>query len=123
MPLCLLAGALSVSLMSDAATLVWIHSVERQRWEEDWRLAGAGLVIDEARVTGSGAGMEAGEGAVLRGGAWRWKPKVAPLREIVLRRSDATADYHICVSGRCRPLSALLPPEADPVILRSCKPG
>jgi hypothetical protein len=121
MHLCLLAGAMSVSLLSDHATLSWSHSVEKQLWEEDWRTTPAGLVIDEARVTGSGAGMEAGEDAVLREGFWRWKPGLPPIREIRLRRSGATADYRICQDGRCRPLSDLLPGDADPVTLTSCE--
>lgn len=121
MPFCLLAGTLSVSLATASLTLAWTHSVERQVWEEDWRLENGQLVLDTARVRGSGAGMEAGEGAALKDGAWQWSPQLPPQAEIILRRSGATADYRICIQGECRPLSALLPPEADPVTLRACR--
>lgn len=120
MSLCLLAGTLSVSLATSSLTLAWDHSVEHQAWEEDWRLEQGQLVLDAARVRGSGAGMEAGEGAVLKDGGWQWRPKVPRQPEIILRRSGATADYRICIEGECRPLSALLPAGADPVTLRAC---
>lgn len=120
MSFCLIAGTLSVSLAANSLTLAWTHSVERQVWEEDWRLENGQMILDAARVRGSGAGMEAGEGAVLKNGAWQWHPQVAPLGEIVLRRSGATADYRVCIGGNCRSLSALLPAEADPVTLRAC---
>ena len=35
--LCLIAGALTVPLMTDTITLAWTHSVERVRWEETWQ--------------------------------------------------------------------------------------
>ncbi|HRE20009.1 MAG TPA: DUF1850 domain-containing protein [Rhabdaerophilum sp.] len=120
MSFCLLAGTLSISLATTGLTLAWNHSVERQVWEEDWRLENGQLVLDAARIRGSGAGMEAGDGAVLKDGAWQWHPNMPPQKEIVLRRSGATADYRVCIRGDCRPLSALLPPEADPVTLRAC---
>jgi len=123
MSFCLIAGALSVSLATSSLTLAWSHSVEHQLWEEDWRLEKGLLVLDAARVRGSGAGMEAGEDAVLKDGAWQWHPRVAPLEKIVLRRSGATADYRLCIRGACKPLSALLPLEADPVALRACPKG
>ena len=53
--------------------------------------AEAGLQIVEARVEGSGAGMEPGEGAVLRDGWWIYKPELPPQREIVLAASGAPA--------------------------------
>jgi hypothetical protein len=58
MSLCLAAGALSAVLAVNAFTLSWIHSIEKIRWEEDWRIEAGALVIDEARIRGSGAGME-----------------------------------------------------------------
>jgi hypothetical protein len=45
-------------------TLVWTHSVERTEWRESWRVTPAGLVLTEARVKGSGAGMEPATDAV-----------------------------------------------------------
>jgi hypothetical protein len=45
---------------------------------------------------------------------------VPPQVEVVLRRSGATADWRICIGGRCRPMDAYVAKEADPVILRGC---
>ena len=67
MSLCILAAGKTTVLAVSAFTLSWTHSVEKTRWEEDWRVTPAGLEIVEARVKGSGAGMEPPEGAVLEG--------------------------------------------------------
>ena len=116
------AGALVARLDADAFTLGWLHSVERIRWEEDWRVTGAGLELVEARVRGTGAGMEPPAGAALRDGAWRWRPARAPLPELVLVDAGVVPDYDLCVSGRCRPLHAWLPPVPpdEPVRLAPC---
>ena len=66
MSLCILAAGKTVTLAVAAFTLSWTHSVEKTRWEEDWAITPAGLQIVEARVKGSGAGMEPAEGAVLQ---------------------------------------------------------
>jgi hypothetical protein len=120
MKLCLLIGALVLPLSGERATLAWTHSVEKQLWEEDWRATATGPVIEAARVRGSGAGMEAGEGAHRVGDAWEWTPKLPPLSRVVLARSGATADWRICEAGACRPMSAILPVEADKVTLTVC---
>ena len=56
--ICLIAGSKIAPLLAGALTLAWTHSVEKTRWEEDWREVAAGLELVEARVQGSGAGME-----------------------------------------------------------------
>lgn len=118
--LCLAAAALIVPIGSDTIRLVWHHSVEKTLWEEAWRAGPAGLEIDWARVTGSGAGMEPGEGAALIDGAWQWRPRLAPLPELQLGRSSAVADWRICVAAQCRPLSSFLPDDAAPARLIVC---
>ena len=70
MALCLSASAVSAVLAINGFTLAWMHSIERVRWEEDWRFAGEQLQIVAARIKGSGAGMEPPDDAVLQGGAW-----------------------------------------------------
>ena len=55
--LCLASGALVSQLAAGAFTLAWMHSIEKIRWEEDWKIAGGELVLIEGRVRGSGAGM------------------------------------------------------------------
>lgn len=120
MSLCLAAASLLVPLMSDAVTLSWTHSVERTRWEEDWRARDGALALVEARVEGAGAGMEPPPDARLVDGFYVWRPQVPPIGELVLRRSGATEDWRICVAGACRSAGELLPPDADPVVLRAC---
>jgi hypothetical protein len=121
MSLCLAAGALVVALGADEITLRWRHSVQKTLWEEVWRETPAGLILAEARIEGSGAGMDPPDGARLIDGFWRWTPKLPPQHEIVMRRSGATADWQVCVAGACRPMGEYLPPEADPVVLKACR--
>ena len=109
MSLCLAAGALSAVLAVNAFTLSWIHSIEKIRWEEDWRIEAGALVIDEARIRGSGAGMEPPDDAVLRDGVWHYRPALPPLPALRLTHSPYTAGYELCVAGRCRPLAQYLP--------------
>ena len=118
--ICLLAGSKIAPLLVSAITLAWTHSVEKTLWEEDWRAAPAGLELVEARVQGSGAGMEPPPDARLVDGAWRWRPSLGPQRQVVMRRSGATADWRICIAGQCRDMSSYVPAEADPVVMTIC---
>jgi hypothetical protein len=57
--LCLgLAGSIWAQLPVANFTLAWNHSIEKIRWEEDYRVTAQGLVLEQARVRGNGAGME-----------------------------------------------------------------
>ncbi|MBB6307979.1 DUF1850 domain-containing protein [Xanthobacter tagetidis] len=116
---CLIAGGQMVRLGA-AFTLAWTHSVQKSDWQEDWRATPDGLVVVEMRVEGSGAGMEPPEGAVLEGGRYVARPQAAPLKEVMLRRSGATADWRICIDGRCRAMGDMIPADADPVTLALC---
>lgn len=118
--LCLAAAGLVVSLNTGEMTLTWRHSVEKILWEEDWRLENGRLVLREARVRGSGAGMEPPPEAKLVTGVWRWKPTLPPQESVILRRSGATADWRLCLAGRCREMDMLVPKDADPVVMRGC---
>lgn len=120
MSLCLAAGALVVALGSSEITLEWRHSVEKTLWQEVWRDTPGGLRLTEARVQGSGAGMDPPDGARLSGGFWRWTPALPAQTEIVMRRSGATSDWRVCIAGNCRPMSDILPADADPARLRRC---
>lgn len=120
MSLCLAAGALLVALGGDEITLSWRHSVQKTLWEEVWRDMPEGLRLREARVQGSGAGMDPPESARLVDGFWRWVPALPALPEVVMRRSGATADWRVCIGGQCRPMGDYLPAEADPVTLKRC---
>ncbi len=120
--LCLAAGAAKARLAVAAFTLVWTHSVEKIPWREDWRIEQGRLVLTEARVEGSGAGMEVPEGAVLEDGSWHYRPHLPPLPSLTLARSGATADWRLCAAGSCRTLGQILdlPPTSPPVVVRPC---
>jgi hypothetical protein len=116
------AGVLAASLAADALTLAWTHSVEKVAWEEDWRLAGGRLELVEARIQGSGAGMEPPPDAVLAGGWWRYRPALPPQERLVLARSGAVEEYRLCVRDACRPLDQLAPVDAPSVtVLAACR--
>lgn len=124
MPLCIAAGALVATLAVESFTLAWTHSVEKTRWEEDWRIVGGRLHLAEARIQGSGAGMEPPAGAVLERGTWRYAPDLAPLARLRLADSTYTAGYELCFDGRCRPLAELAArAENEPIELFACPGG
>lgn len=124
MPLCLAAGAIAATLAAESFTLAWTHSIEKQRWEEDWRIVGSALVLDEARVRGSGAGMEPPQGAVFEGGAWRYRPRLPPQDVVRLAHSPYAAGYEFCAAGRCALLADHLPGIDNTAVIeiRSCPP-
>ncbi len=97
MPVCLVsAGKLAVVAVT-GFTLSWTHSVEKTEWQESWEVAGNSLELTEARVKGSGAGMDPGEGARLQDGWWIWKPDLAPVAELNLTASGATTGgWRLC---------------------------
>ena len=101
--LCLLAGALAVALPVQAFTLGWEHSVEHQRWEEDWRIEDARLVLVEARISGSGAGMDPPEGAWLSAGVWHYRSE-RRLARLILPQGAGQAQHRLCAAGTCRGL-------------------
>lgn len=109
MSLCLTAGALSAVLAINSFTLSWIHSIEKIRWEEDWRIVGNELVIDEARIRGSGAGMEPPVGAVLKKGIWHYRPALTPQSVLRLSHSPHAGGYTLCTATVCLPLADHLP--------------
>ena len=120
MGLCFAAAGVVKVLSVTAFTLAWTHSIEKIEWQEDWHVTPQGLQLVEARVKGSGAGMEPPAEARLINGAWAWKPKLPPQAEVIMRRSGATADWRICIGGACRPMEAYVPPDADPIVMKAC---
>ena len=121
MALCLSAGALAASLAVQSFTLAWNHSVENLRWEEDWRIEAGHLTLAEARIRGTGAGMEPPEGAVLRNGIWHYRPAPPNGGEIRLGASRFAQDYEVCFAGACRHLAEVLPREDEgAVVVSAC---
>jgi hypothetical protein len=122
--LCLASAGVVKSLALAAFTLAWTHSVERIEWQEDWRVSGAELDLVEARVKGSGAGMEPPPEARLVDGWFQWQPRRAPMPELVLGNSGAAGEWRICSDGHCRTLSAIFEHAigADVIAMRACEP-
>ena len=125
MGLCLgLAGVIWVALPLHELTLAWSHTVEKIRWEEDYRITADGLMLGEARVRGSGAGMEIPEDAVWRDGVWSYQRVLPPLQPLHLARTPEAGDYELCFAGACHALGKWLgPPRRDRpwVELWSCR--
>jgi hypothetical protein len=121
--LCLAAAGLVISLPLQSFTLAWNHSIEKQRWEEDYRVAAGRLELTEARIRGTGAGMEPPPDAWLRNGVWHYRPPLPPQERIRLTRSGFVADYEFCADGACRPLGTIVAPEAETVDLFACEEG
>lgn len=118
MSICLLAGGKTIVFAAAAFTLSWTHSVEKTRWEEHWQVTPAGLRVVEARVRGSGAGMDPPEGSVFRDGWWIYRPTVAPLDRLVLAASGATGEgWTLCAEGRCAVVGSRA---ADPAVVTAC---
>ncbi|MFA5663022.1 DUF1850 domain-containing protein [Castellaniella sp.] len=108
-------------------TLAWTHSIEKQRWEEDYRIernphGQIMLIPGQARIRGSGAGMEPPADAQLLANGWyAYQPHTAPLQALRLTRSHFVPDYDWCVHGQCRPLRALMPSDGGVTVLRPCE--
>ena len=119
--LCIFGAGKAVSLAAAAFTLSWTHSVERTRWEEDWRIVAGGLKLVEARVQGSGAGMEPPAGARLENGWWAYAPELPPIPRLVLAASGATdGGWRVCGGQTCTEVGA---DAGGPVRLEACRPA
>ena len=108
--LCLTAAAFSLALPLQTFTLAWTHSIEKIRWEEDYRVSGKVLILTEARVRGTGAGMDIPDQAVLRNGVWHYKPDMSEFPSLSLARSPYTADYELCWDGKCKSMVDVVGP-------------
>ncbi len=109
-------GIVGARLPASEFTLAWTHSIEKVRWEEDWRAVDGRLAAVEARVQGGGAGMEPPADARLGPDGWfRYMPKIGPLDHLSLSRRGFAADYDICWNGACKPMAVVVAPGADQV--------
>jgi len=115
--ICLTAGLIATTLPLQALTLAWTHSIEKIRWEEDYRVVDRRLILTEARIKGSGAGMEPPDAALLRNGVWHYRPALPPLERLRLTHSPYAKDYELCNAGSCRSLAELLPGMADTAVV------
>lgn len=101
-------------------TLAWNHSIEKIRWEEDYRVVAGKLELTEARIRGTGAGMEPPPGARLQGGVWHYRPDLRRLSGLRLARSAYTTDYELCIENGCRPLSQWIPVSDEVTTIDAC---
>lgn len=116
---CLLVSGKALALAAPLFSLGWTHSVEKVEWVETWRLEGPRLVLEQARVKGSGAGMEPPPEARLQDGWYVWHPGRIE-RRLVLAASGATGSgWRLCSGGQCQMLGENA---ASPVHLEAC-PG
>ncbi|MCO5148012.1 MAG: DUF1850 domain-containing protein [Aquamicrobium sp.] len=119
MSLCILAGGKAATLAAAAFTLSWTHSVEKTEWREEWRATPAGLELVEARIKGSGAGIDPPDGAVLEDGWWVYAPTIAPVPRLVLAASGATVSgWTLCADGACLTLGAAA---GETVVVEACE--
>ena len=117
-------------LATQAFTLSWIHSVEKTEWQVSWTVSEAGLALTEARVQGSGAGMEPPPDAVREGRWYVYRPVSPPVARLSLAVSGATGSgWRLCADGGCLVLDDLLAPGTAPsapeagaaeIVLRAC---
>lgn len=112
-----MVGAVALTLASPAFSLHWTHSVEKVEWVEQWFVEEMGLRLTEARIKGSGAGMEPGPDAALRDGWWVWRPDTT-VPELRLAASGATnAGWRLCTDGVCREIGAH---PGEPIVILPC---
>jgi hypothetical protein len=122
--LCLASAGVVKALSVAAFTLVWTHSVEKVEWQEDWQTTPRGLQLVQARVKGSGAGMEPPPQARLVDGWFQWQPNRAPMPEVILGNSGAAGEWRLCDKGNCRTLSEIFghPVGANVTTMGACEP-
>jgi hypothetical protein len=119
--ICLVAGTLEVFVVAPRFTLAWVHSIEKIRWEEDYVVHEHALGLVEARIRGTGAGMEPPEGSRLDAtGVWHYTPAIGNVPRLSLARSTYTRDYELCVAGLCRSLDRYVPVTAGTTIVEPC---
>ena len=121
--LCLFAGELQAQIPVERFTLRWQHSIEKIDWEEDYLVVGSWLYLGNARVRGSGAGMEPPPGSFYANGVWHYRP--APVmrwtHSLKLTRSEFARDYDLCLNGTCQTLSNWIPISAGTTTLKPCQ--
>jgi hypothetical protein len=121
--LCLASAGVVKTLSVVAFTLVWTHSIEKTDWQEDWRITRGGLELVQARIKGSGAGMEPPPEARLVDGWFQWQPQRAPMPQLVLGNSGAAGEWRLCNNGSCQTLSEIFghPIGTNVTIMSACE--
>lgn len=107
MSVCIASAGSVLTLLAGSFSLSWTHSVEKTLWIEQWRVEGGRLALTAASVQGSGAGIDLPPDAVWDGDRWTYTPGLAPLAQLHLAASGATASgWQLCAEGACYTLGA-----------------
>ncbi len=114
-----LTGTL-LARLPEHVTLAWEHTVEKVRWEEDYVARGDTLELVEARLRGTGAGMEMPAESQLFDGAWHYRPRLPSLRKVYLRNSQLPLGYDVCWNGKCTRMRTLIGSRDDMLALEPC---
>jgi hypothetical protein len=105
MTLCIATGGTVLALAVQGFTLSWTHSVTKTLWWEEWEVSSDGIRPVEGRITGSGAGMEPPDDAVLAGDVWSYDLNLPYQRDVLLASSGMTGGgWLLCAEGNCRTL-------------------
>ncbi|WP_020395954.1 DUF1850 domain-containing protein [Thiolinea disciformis] len=122
MSLCIVSAGKTLVLASTFFSLSWTHSVEKIEWQEDWHVENHSLRLINARVKGSGAGMEPGENAQLKNGWWEWQPQLPAQTELILAASGTTPSaWKLCPQQQACLDLAQHP--SEPIKLWVCDPS
>lgn len=117
--LCILLAGKTTVIAASVFSLSWMHSVQKTEWHEEWRITTAGLVLTEARVKGSGAGMEPPAGSRLLDDWWVYTPNLPAQQSVMLASSGLTGGgWRLCASGQCIVLGKTA---SAPITLSSCE--
>ena len=121
--LCLASAGVVKTLAIAAFTLAWTHSIEKVEWQEDWRVTPDGLQLVQARVKGSGAGMEPSPKARLVNGWFQWQLQRPPMRELLLGNSGVAGEWRLCTEADCATLSEMFghPVGANVTSMSACE--
>jgi len=121
--LCLASAGVVKTLALAAFTLAWTHSIEKTAWQEDWRVTPQGLELVQARLKGTGAGMEPPPQARLVDGWFQWTPQRQPLHEVILGNSGMAGEWRLCAGRACRTLSDIIGQDlgTEPTTMSVCK--
>jgi hypothetical protein len=78
----------------------------------------------QARVKGSGAGVEPPLEARLIDGWFQWRPARAPMPRVVLGNSGAAGEWRLCSDGQCKTLSEIFghPVGVNTTTMSVCNP-
>lgn len=107
MTLCISASGTLLALAASSFSLSWTHSVEKTLWQEQWSIKDNRLVLTEAIVQGSGAGITLPPDAILTDEGWTYTPTLAPLDRLTLAASGVTpSPWQLCTDTQCHDLGA-----------------